>query len=145
MTNPDALARKCVDALWVQDHASQGLGMALESVREGAARLSLEVAPHMVNGHGICHGGIIFSLADSAFAFACNSRNRVSLGSSCTIEFLRPAKLGDHLIATAGVVHQGKRSGICDVTVVEQSQRVVAHFRGRFRQLDAAILTEDAA
>lgn len=145
MTDPDALARKCADALWGQDRASQGLGMVLESVREGDAKLSLEVAPRMVNGHGICHGGIIFSLADSAFAFACNSQNRVSVGSSCSIEFVRPAKLGDQLIATAGVVHQGNRSGICDVTVVEQTQRVVAHFRGRFRRLDATIVTEDAA
>lgn len=145
MTDPDALARKCADALWGQDRASQGLGMVLESVREGDARLSLEVAPHMVNGHGICHGGIIFSLADSAFAFACNSQNRVSLGSGCSIEFLRPAKLGDRLTAQARVVHQGKRSGICDVTVTEHAQRVVAHFRGRYKRLDAVVVTEDAA
>ena len=145
MSDRDSMARKCADALWGQDRASQSMGMVLEAVRDGVARLSLTVGPHMVNGHGICHGGIIFSLADSAFAFACNSQNRVSLGGSCSIEFLRPVQLGDELIATARILHQGNRSGICDVTVTAREQTVVAHFRGRFRRLDAVIVTEDAA
>lgn len=145
MSDPCSLARKCADALWEQDRASQAMGMVLESVRDGNATMSLNIDPHMVNGHGICHGGIIFSLADSAFAFACNTQNRVCVGCSCSIDFLRPAHLGDRLIATAAVTHQGNRSGICDVTVVDREQRVVAQFRGRYRRLDEVIVTERVA
>lgn len=145
MSDPDSLARKCADALWERDRASQAMGMVLESVRDGDATLSLNVGPHMVNGHGICHGGIIFSLADSAFAFACNAQNRVSVGRSCSIDFLRPAQLGDHLIATAVVTHQGSRSGICDVTVIDREQKMVAQFRGRYKRLDEVIVAENAA
>lgn len=141
--NDDALARRCTDAMWSTDHASQALGMAIESVGAGSATVTMTVRQDMVNGHDICHGGMIFSLADSAFAFACNTANRVAVAASCSIDFIRPASLGDRLVAVAGAVHQGKRNGLYDVTVSNQDQAVIARFRGRSTRLDRPVIDEE--
>ncbi|MDU6729852.1 MAG: hotdog fold thioesterase, partial [Bradyrhizobium sp.] len=99
--SPDALARACADAMWQDDRASQGLGMQIIDIGPGRATLQMTIQPHMVNGHGIAHGGFIFTLADSAFAFACNSHNDRTVAAQGSISFIRPGKLGDVLTASA--------------------------------------------
>ena len=135
---PDALAQACAAAMWDGDRASQGLGMVLEHVAPGAARLSMEVAPHMLNGHGTCHGGFIFALADSAFAFACNTDGLVSVAAQCSISYLRPARAGERLVAEAAERHREGRSGITDVRVTSGGA-VVAEFRGHSRTTGAKL------
>jgi acyl-CoA thioesterase len=111
--SPDEIARACADAMWKEDDASKGLGMKLVEVRPGVATLTMTVQPHMVNGQRIAHGGFIFLLADSTFAFACNSRNERAVAAQCDIAFIRPGKLGDVLVATAREISRSGRSGIC--------------------------------
>jgi len=96
----------------------------------------------MVNGHGMCHGGMIFSLADSAFAFACNSQNFVAVASGACIDFLEPASAGDVLTASASIVNQDKKTGLYDVAVSNQNNRVIAQFRGRSARIRGAVLPE---
>ena len=119
-------------SMWNGDAASQGLGMVLEAAGPGAARLSLMVGPHMLNGHGSCHGGFIFALADSAFAFACNSRGQAAVAQSCAITYLRPVRAGERLVATARELALAGRSGLYDVRVTSEAG-VVAEFRGQSR------------
>jgi len=130
MMDADAIARAAADAMWAEDRASQAMGMELVSVSAGRAELRMTVREDMVNGHDICHGGYIFSLADSAFAFACNSRNLITVASGARIDFLKPAKRSDVLTAVSEVVHQGQRSGIYDSVVHNQNGAVIARFRG---------------
>ncbi len=129
----DALARACADAMWREDRASAGLGMRLEAVGPGRAVLSLTVSEAMVNGHGICHGGFIFALADSAMAFAANSHGLHALAQHCAITFIRPARLGETLVAEAVERTRGARAGIYDVRVSGGDGAVVAEFRGHSR------------
>jgi acyl-CoA thioesterase len=129
----DALARACADVMWRGDRASAGLGMRLDQVAPGQARLSLTIGEAMVNGHGICHGGFIFSLADSAMAFACNSHGLHALTQHCAITFIRPAHLGETLTAQAVERTRAARSGIYDVRVTGGDGAVVAEFRGHSR------------
>lgn len=136
---PQARADACAAAMWRDDQASQGLGMAIEHIGPGAACLSMPVLPRMLNGHGTCHGGYIFTLADSAFAFACNTYGMVSVASQCAITFLRPARVGERLVATAAERHREGRSGIYDVRVMAGSD-VVAEFRGHSRTTGARLL-----
>jgi acyl-CoA thioesterase len=117
--------------MWARDRASQALGMALEEVRPGFARVRMAVRPDMINGHGTCHGGIIFALADSAFAFACNSRDVVTVASSCAIEFLAPVSEGDELVAEAQERALQGRNGVYDVDIRRAGAELVAIFRGR--------------
>jgi acyl-CoA thioesterase len=140
--DPQALAQACADVMWADDRASPGLGMALDAVGPGRATMSMEVAPRMVNGHGTCHGGFIFALADSAFAFACNTRNERAVASHCSIAFLRPANLGDRLVAVAEERTVAGRSGIYDIRV-SVGGTVVAEFRGHCRQIGSRFF-EDA-
>jgi len=121
-----------VEAMWAEDQASRALGMELEYVAEGEARLSMVVRDDMVNGHDLCHGGLIASLADSAFAFACNSRGTKTVAAGFEISLLQPARLGDTLVASASERVLRGRSGIYDVTV-RCGDEVVAEFRGRSR------------
>ena len=130
--SPDDLARACADAMWKEDGASQGLGMEIVAIEPGAAILTMTIRPHMVNGHGIAHGGFIFTLADSAFAFACNSRNDRTVAAQCHISFIRPGKLGDRLIATAREISRTGRSGIYDVRV-SAGDTAIAELRGHSR------------
>jgi acyl-CoA thioesterase len=126
------LARACAEAMWKEDDASKGLGMEIVEIKPGEATLAMTVKPNMVNGHGIAHGGFIFLLADSAFAFACNSHNERAVAAQCNISFIRPGKLGDRLVATAREVSRSGRSGIYDVRVTVDDV-VIAEFRGHSR------------
>jgi acyl-CoA thioesterase len=137
--SPDDLARACADAMWQEDEASQGLGMEIVEIRAGQATLAMTVQPHMVNGHKIAHGGFIFTLADSAFAFACNSHNERTVAAQGAITFLRPGKLGDRLIATAREVSRSGRSGIYDVRVTT-GEMVIAEFRGHSRSIGGTLV-----
>jgi acyl-CoA thioesterase len=130
---PHALARACADAMWAEDRASQELGMTLQTVGPGLARMAMTVTERMVNGHGTCHGGFIFALADSAFAFACNSRNDRAVASQAGITYLRPATLGQRLLAVAEERVRAGRSGIYDVRVTDPEGIVIAEFRGHSR------------
>jgi acyl-CoA thioesterase len=133
------VAQACAAAMWGTDHASQGLNMAIEDIAPGIARLSMLIEPRMVNGHGICHGGFIFTLADSAFAFACNTDGVVTVASHCSISFIHPARLGERLVANAEQRHRAGRSGIYDVRVTAGAE-VVAEFRGHSRTTGARML-----
>ena len=132
--SPEDLARACADAMWKEDDASSGLGMKIVEVGPGRATLSMTVQPHMVNGQRIAHGGFIFTLADSAFAFACNSHNQKSVAAPGDITFIRPGKLGDELVATAREISRSGRSGIYDVQVTVDGE-VIAEFRGHSRTI----------
>jgi acyl-CoA thioesterase len=132
--SPDDLARACAAAMWKDDDASQGLGMEIVDVRSGEATLTMTVQPHMVNGQRIAHGGFVFLLADSAFAFACNSHNQRAVAARCDIAFIKPARLGDKLLASAREISRSGRSGIYDVRVTA-GDTVVAEFRGHSRTI----------
>lgn len=132
--SPDDLARACADAMWKEDDASSGLGMTIVEIGPGRATLTMTVRPDMVNGHGIAHGGFIFTLADSAFAFACNSHNQHAVAFQGSITFIKPGKLGDVLVATAREISRSGRSGIYDVRVTV-SDEVIAEFRGHSRTI----------
>jgi acyl-CoA thioesterase len=127
------LAKACAAAMWSEDKASAGLGMVLEAVSPGRAELSMPISEAMVNGHGICHGGFIFTLADSAFAFACNSYNQRVVAQHCSITYLAPGRLGDRLRAEAREVSRQGRSGIYDIEVKNQTGALIALFRGHSR------------
>ena len=133
--SPKERAERSSQIMWQEDQASQSLGMKLENVDEGFAELSLIVAENHVNGHKICHGGITFTLADSAFAFACNSRNQLTVAQHNVISYIRPAYLGDRLIAKATEVALNGRNGIYDVQVKNQQDEVIAEFRGFSRTI----------
>jgi acyl-CoA thioesterase len=132
--SPDDIARACAEAMWEEDDASQGLGMRIVEVKPGQATLSMTVRPDMVNGQRIAHGGFIFTLADSAFAFACNSHNERVVAAQGNITFIRPGKLGDVLVATAREISRSGRSGIYDVRVTAGDE-VIAEFRGHSRTI----------
>ncbi|MBW4051382.1 MAG: hydroxyphenylacetyl-CoA thioesterase PaaI [Proteobacteria bacterium] len=125
------LAQLCAQALFANDQASSGLGIAIEEVGPGFARLRMAVRASMLNGHGTCHGGFIFALADSAFAAACNTHNAVTVAAAASIDFLAPAHLHDELTAEARELWRSKRNGIYEVSVSNQRGETVALFRGR--------------
>lgn len=133
------LARRCVEAMWADDKASQQLGMEVRDVDEGRATVTMRVRPYMTNGHGTAHGGYIFALADSAFAFACNSYNERAVAQACDIVFVAPVHDGDLLVAEAVERHGFGRNGIYDVRVCCDGG-VVAEFRGRSRTIGGAIV-----
>ena len=124
-------ARACADTMMANDAASKALGIEIEIPQPGSAVASMRVREDMTNGFDICHGGLIFTLADTAFAFACNAYDDVTVAASGTVEFLRPALLGDELRAVAVEEHRGKRSGLYAVEVRNQQDKTVALFRGR--------------
>ena len=123
-----------------RDITAQWLGIALDEVRAGYARMHMKVKPEMANGHGICHGGLIFTLADTTFAYACNSHNQVALASSCMIDFLSPGQVGDVLSAEAVEQVLRGRHGVYDVRVANQSGEIIAMFRGKSTQLRATVV-----
>jgi acyl-CoA thioesterase len=132
--SPEDIARACADAMWAEDDASKGLGMEIVEIGPGLATLAMTVRPDMVNGQRIAHGGFIFTLADSAFAFACNSHNDRVVAAQGQITFIRPGKLGDKLVATAREISRSGRSGIYDVSVTV-GDAVIAEFRGHSRTI----------
>ncbi len=138
-----ALAQRAAGVMFQQDGASQALGMRIVEVRPGYARLTMTVREDMVNGHRICHGGLIFALADSTFACACNTYNIVTVAAGATIDFLLPGKLGDVLTASAEERSRSRRTGVYDVVVHNQSGECIALFRGRSHQLNARVVQDD--
>ncbi|MBY5935193.1 hydroxyphenylacetyl-CoA thioesterase PaaI [Tateyamaria omphalii] len=139
---PKERAEKSAAVMWSDDRASTWLGMTLASIDEGRATLHLSVQEHHTNGHGICHGGITFALADSAFAFACNSRNQSTVAQHNSITYIAPAHLGDTLTAFAREVSLSGRSGIYDVTVTNQDGITIAEFRGGSRAIRGTLFDE---
>jgi acyl-CoA thioesterase len=140
VTDAADLARRTADAMWKRDTASQGLDMVIEEVRPGYARLRMAVRADMLNGHETCHGGYVFTLADSAFAFACNGHNRATVAAGAAIEFLAPARAHDILTAEAEEQALGGRLGVYDVTVRNQHGARVALFRGRSYALNLPVI-----
>ncbi|MEZ5779619.1 MAG: hydroxyphenylacetyl-CoA thioesterase PaaI [Paracoccaceae bacterium] len=136
------LAEASARVMWNDDFASQRLGMSLDNIAPGAATLSMTVTAAMSNGHGNCHGGYIFTLADSAFAFACNSYNQVTVAQHCSVTYLVPCRIGDRLTATAKEVSRQGRSGIYDIRVANQDGVHVAEFRGHSRTVKGTHLPE---
>ena len=129
--SPQQLAEQVRDALWAGDHATQMLGMEITEVGPGRAVIRMAVRQDMLNGHAICHGGLITTLADSTFAFACNSHNELTVASGFSVDLLAPGRLGDLLTATAVEVSKAGRTGVYDVEVRNQRSERIALFRGR--------------
>lgn len=141
---PKGRAAKSAEAMWAGDRASEWLGMSLVEVDEGRATLRLTVRKHHCNGHGICHGGVTFSLADSAFAFACNSRNQRAVAQHNQISYVAPAHSGDVLTAEAREVSLAGRNGLYDARVVNQDGTVIAEFRGASRTIGGRLFEEQS-
>jgi acyl-CoA thioesterase len=135
-----SLAEQCARVMWKEDRVSQQLGVSIEHVGAGTARLSLAVSDKMTNFHGTCHGGYIFTLADAAFAIACNSYNQRAVAQFCSIAFIAPAYVDDKLVATANEVARQGRSGIYDVTIRNQKGEQIAEFRGHSRTVNGVYL-----
>ena len=135
-----ALAERVAEAMYARDLASQALGMRIVRVGAGRAELSMRVRADMLNGHLTCHGGFIFSLADSAFAFACNSYNLVTVASGCTIEFVAPARENDVLTAVARERSVSGRTGVYDIEVTKQDGAAIAFFRGKSYRIKGHVL-----
>ncbi len=126
-----AIAKQCRDTMYAADVAVRALDIKVEVTGAGRAEAELEIRSEMLNGHEVCHGGYLFTLADTAFAYACNSYNLVTFAAGASIEFLRPAKLGDQIVAVATERHRGGRTGMYDVVLSNQDGAEVAIFRGR--------------
>lgn len=137
---PQEIAEASARAMWGDDAASQRLGMSLDRIAPGQATLSMTVTEAMANGHGNCHGGYIFTLADSAFAFACNSYNQMVVAQHCAITYLIPGRIGDRLTATATETSRRGRSGIYDIRITNQDGDHVAEFRGHTRSVKSTHL-----
>ena len=138
-----AIARACAERMWAEDSTSKGLGMQLISVEPGRAILAMAITDKMVNGHNIAHGGYIFTLADSAFAFACNTYDQRCVAQHCAVTFVNPGKLGDRLTAHGVEKQRAGRSGIYDITVTRDDGTVIAEFRGHSRTIEGTILSGD--
>ena len=139
MDDRQALAELATKTMFERDPASQALGMALAEVRPGYARMTMPIRQDMLNGHQICHGGYIFMLADSAFAFACNSHNHATVAAGCSIEFLAAGKLGDLLSAEAMEQTLSGKTGVYDVKVSNQEGRTVALLRGKSHRIGGLV------
>lgn len=140
INDPQALAEAVGRTMFARDNSSRFLGVALEAIGPGFARMSMTVTEDMLNGLGLCHGGFTYKLADDAFAYACNSYDRNAVALSCSITYPAAARLGDHLTATAEERHRKGRNGTYDVTVTTQDGEVVALFRGHCRVIEGNVL-----
>ncbi|MGE5547918.1 MAG: hydroxyphenylacetyl-CoA thioesterase PaaI [Solirubrobacterales bacterium] len=139
-----ALARQVGEAIYARDNSSRFMGVQLEEIGPGYARMAMTVTADMLNGLGLCHGGFTYKLADDAFAYACNSYNRNAVALSCSITYPAAARLGDRLTAVAEERHRKGRNGTYDVTVTNQDGEVVALFRGHCRVIEGHVLPEPA-
>ncbi|MFZ0008801.1 MAG: hydroxyphenylacetyl-CoA thioesterase PaaI [Steroidobacteraceae bacterium] len=142
LSDAQRLAERAAHGLFERDRASQGLGMRLLEVQPGRARVAMTVRADMLNGHQVCHGGLVFALADSAFAFACNSYNDSTVAAAAAIDFLAAAREGDELSAEAVELWRTRRNGIYEITVVNQRGERVALFRGRSYRIDGQVVKE---
>lgn len=127
------------EAMYARDYAAQSLGIKVVEIKPGYARLTMTVRKDMVNGHNILHGGLCFTLCDTAFAYCCNSHNFVTVAHSCSITFANPGKLGDVLTAEATEVHLKGRNGVTDVVVRNQEGVTLALFRGNSRRIQGTV------
>lgn len=141
----DELSARCARSMFDNDAATRSFGIRITENGPGTATATMTVTDSMLNGFGVCHGGFLFALADSAFAYACNSYNRLTLAAGGSIEFLRPAQSGDALTASAEERSLGRRSGIYDVSICNQHGDRIALFRGRSHATSRPVLREDAA
>lgn len=139
-TDPQQLAQAVANAMWSRDNATQALGMEVLAVGPGTATIAMPVRTDMLNGHHMCHGGYIFTLADSAFAYACNSYNQNTVASACHIDFLAPARLGDVLEAEAVERSAAGRTGVYDITVRVRGGKTVALFRGKSYRIQGEVI-----
>ncbi|MGI4842295.1 MAG: hydroxyphenylacetyl-CoA thioesterase PaaI [Janthinobacterium lividum] len=139
LSDPQALATLAGKTMYERDPASQALGMLLDEIRPGYARMSMRVRGDMLNGHATCHGGYIFMLADSAFAFACNSHNFNTVGAGCSIDYLSPGREGDVLTAEAVEQALQGKTGVYDIKVTNQEGRTVALFRGKSHRVSGMV------
>ena len=137
---PAEIARRCAESMYAADLASQRLGIVISDVRPGCATATMTVRDDMVNGHGMCHGGFVFTLADTAFAFACNTYDDRTVAAGADVSFLEPVAAGEQLTARARERSRRGRSGLYDVTVSRADGGVVAEFRGRSRSLGTRML-----
>lgn len=137
------LAKQCRDTMYAADAAVRALEISVEVTDVGKAEATFSIRPEMLNGHDVCHGGYLFTLADTAFAYACNSYNRVTLAAAASIEFLRPVRLAERIVATARERHRGGRTGIYDVVLVNQAGEEVALFRGRSHSTREVLISND--
>jgi acyl-CoA thioesterase len=142
VSTPHEVARRSAEAMWSSDRASRSLGMEIVDVAPGRATMRMTVREDMVNGHAIGHGGFTFTLADSAFAFACNSYNRSTVAAACEIRFLAPTRLGDVLVAEAVERSRTGRDGVYDITV-RSGAVVVAEFTGRSKEIRGTLYPEE--
>lgn len=140
---PEKRAQRCAEVMFANDRASPGLGMAIESVAPGRAVMTMKVRPDMLNGHHICHGGFTFALADSAFAFACNTYNQNTVAQQNQITYISPGQEGETLTATATEVSRTGRSGVYDVVVTGEDGRTIALFRGLSRTVKGQHFPEE--
>jgi acyl-CoA thioesterase len=132
--------QQVVNHMMQHDLFSQWLGIAVLEVKEGYSKIQMVVREEMINGFGIVHGGIAFSLADSAFAFACNNRNVLSVALDTSINFIKPVHVGDVLIAQAKEIHNGKSTGLYHIEIINQHSHIVAHFKGLCYRTDKSLL-----
>ena len=139
-TAKDITARKVVDHMMEHDLFSQWLGIKLLEIKEGYSRIKMTVRKEMINGFGIVHGGIAFSLADSAFAFACNNRNVLSVALDTSINFIKPVHVDDILIAEAKELHNGKSTGLYHITIMNQKEHLIAQFKGLCYRTDNKLI-----
>lgn len=142
--DPQRVAEAVRDAMWQGDRASKALGMRIEAIGPGSATLSMTVRDDMLNGHDICHGGLVTTLADSAFAFACNAYNEVTVASGFDVNLVTAARLGDVLTARASEVHKAGRTGVYDIEVRNQRGERVAAFRGRSYTMKGRFVVDPA-
>lgn len=140
MNEADNLARRIAETLLQREGTGPAWGIAIDDAREGYARIRMTLRDDMLNGHRIGHGGMIFALADTAFAYACNSRNENTVAQSASISFLAPAQPGDVLIAEAREVSRSGRSGVYQVSVRAADNRVIAEFTGLSRAIGGAVI-----
>lgn len=140
--SPQDLAEACAEAMWADDTTTRDLGMRIDRIAPGEATLSMEIAEYMLNGHGLAHGGFIFTLADSAFAFACNGYNQRTVGHQASITYMAPGRCGERLTARAREIHRAGRNGIYDVRVTNGRGEAVAEFRGHSRTVGGTHLPE---
>ena len=138
--DPQSLAERVRDAMFGKDAAAQALGMKVAAIGPGTASVSMTVRADMANGFGICHGGLVATLADTAFAYACNSWNEQTVAAGFDVQLLAAGKIGDSLLAQAAVVSQGRRTGVYDVNVRNQNQMLIAVFRGRSHRLKGPVV-----
>ncbi|HZO21255.1 MAG TPA: hydroxyphenylacetyl-CoA thioesterase PaaI [Steroidobacteraceae bacterium] len=139
------LAERAARAMFARDRAARMLGMRVSRVGPGHAEVLMQVVPEMINGHDVCHGGLVFSLADTAFAYACNSYNESTVAAAGSIDFLAPARSGDALTAVAQELWRTRRSGLYEITVTNQRGERIALFRGRSHRISGKVAPQESS